>query len=91
MISLDIVRYDGKYLEVRVKGETYTLFVPLVNALSKDPDVEYISFDVDHPLTENVTFRLKARVDPLAVVERAVAKVVEELRSIEGQLFGGAV
>ncbi len=89
-MNIDIVRYDEKYLEIKVKGETYTLFVPLVNVLSKDPDVEYISFDVDHPLTENVTFRLRTRIDPLAVVERAVSKVVEELKSIEGQLFGGA-
>ncbi len=88
MIRLDIVKYDEKYLEVKVKGETYTLFTPLINLLSRDPDVEHVSLDVDHPLTENVTFRVRARVDPLIVLERAVNRVIEELKSMESQLLG---
>ncbi|MFB6490657.1 MAG: DNA-directed RNA polymerase subunit L [Thermoproteus sp. AZ2] len=87
-MSLEVVKLEDKYLELRVKGETHTLFSPLVEYLSKDPDVEYVTFDVDHPLLENVTFRLKTKEgSPLDAVKRAVEAILSDLESLEKSLL----
>lgn len=88
MLNLEILRLDDRYLEVRVKGESYTLFSPLVEYLSNDPDVEYVQFDVDHPLQENVYFKLKVRRGtPLEAVQRAVNTILADLEELEKGLL----
>jgi len=88
VFNLEILRLDDKYLEIKVKGETYTLFSPLVEYLSNDPDVEYVQFDVDHPLQENAYFKLKVRRGtPLEAVKRAVNSILADLEELEKSLF----
>lgn len=82
------MRLDDKHLEIKVKGESYTLFSPLVEYLSNDPDVEYVQFDVDHPLQENVYFKLKVRRgSPLEAVQRAVNTILADLEELEEGLL----
>jgi DNA-directed RNA polymerase subunit L len=88
VLNLEILRLDDRYLEIRVKGESYTLFSPLVEYLSNDPDVEYVQFDVDHPLQENVYFKLKVRRgSPLEAVQRAVNTILADLEELEEGLL----
>ena len=88
MLNLEILRLDDRYLEIRARGETYTLFSPLVEYLSNDPDVEYVQFDVDHPLQENVYFKVKVkRGNPLEAVQRAVNSILADLEELEKSLF----
>ena len=88
MFNLEILRLDDKYLEIKVKGESYTLFSPLVEYLTNDPDVEYVQFDVDHPLQENVYFKLKVRKGtPLEAVQRAVNTILTDLEELEKGLL----
>ncbi|AKT34542.1 DNA-directed RNA polymerase, subunit L [Pyrobaculum sp. WP30] len=88
MLNLEILRLDDKHLEVKLKGESYTLFSPLVEYLSNDPDVEYVQFDVDHPLQENVYFKLKVRRGtPLEAVQRAVNTILADLEELEKGLL----
>ncbi|ABL88951.1 DNA-directed RNA polymerase, subunit L [Pyrobaculum islandicum DSM 4184] len=88
MLQLEILKLDDKYLEVKVRGETYTLFSPLVEYLSNDPDVEYVQFDVDHPLQENVYFKVKVRRgNPIEVVQRAVNAIISDLEELEKSFF----
>lgn len=84
MLRLEIVKLDDKYLEIKARGDTYTLFSPLVEYLSNDPDVEYVQFDVDHPLQENVYFKVKVRRgSPLEAVKRAVGAILSDLEELE--------
>ncbi len=88
MLNLEILRLDDRYLEIRARGESYTLFSPLVEYLSNDPDVEYVQFDVDHPLQENVYFKLKVRRGtPLEAVQRAVNTILADLEELEKGLL----
>jgi len=88
VFNLEILRLDDKYLEIKVKGESYTLFSPLVEYLTNDPDVEYVQFDVDHPLQENVYFKLKVRKGtPLEAVQRAVNTILTDLEELEKGLL----
>ncbi|MCC6019760.1 MAG: DNA-directed RNA polymerase subunit L [Thermoproteaceae archaeon] len=84
MLQLEILKLDDKYLEIKARGDTYTLFPPIVEYLSRDPDVEYVQFDVDHPLLENVHFKVKVRSgNPLKAVERAVRAILQDLEELE--------
>jgi DNA-directed RNA polymerase subunit L len=88
VLNLEILRLDDKHLEIKVKGESYTLFSPLVEYLSNDPAVEYVQFDVDHPLQENVYFKLKVRRGtPLEAVQRAVNTILTDLEELEKSLL----
>jgi DNA-directed RNA polymerase subunit L len=88
VFNLEILRLDDKHLEIKAKGESYTLFSPLVEYLSNDPDVEYVQFDVDHPLQENVYFKLKVRRGtPLEAVQRAVNTILADLEELEKGLL----
>lgn len=88
MLQIEILRLDDHYLELKAKGDTYTLFSPLVEYLSSDSDVEYVQFDVDHPLQEDVYFKVKVRRgNPLEVVQRAVKAIVSDLEELEKSLF----
>ncbi len=88
MLNLEIVKYDQNYLEVMVKGETHTLFAPLLEYLLKHPDVEIAMYDVDHPLLQNVRFRLKTRNrDPVDVLREVVQAILKDIDSIKEQLL----
>ncbi|AET31680.1 DNA-directed RNA polymerase subunit L [Pyrobaculum ferrireducens] len=88
MLQIEILKLDDRYLEIKARGDTYTLFSPLVEYLSNDPDVEYVQFDVDHPLQENVYFKIKMkRGNPLDAVQRAVNAILSDLEELEKSFF----
>ena len=88
MLQIEILKLDDRYLEIKARGDTYTLFSPLVEYLSNDPDVEYVQFDVDHPLQENVYFKVKVRRgSPLEAVQRAVNAILSDLEELEKSFF----
>ncbi|MGB9704808.1 MAG: DNA-directed RNA polymerase subunit L [Pyrobaculum sp.] len=88
MLQIEILKLDDRYLEIKARGDTYTLFSPLVEYLSNDPDVEYVQFDVDHPLQENVYFKIKMRRgNPLDAVQRAVNAILSDLEELEKSFF----
>ncbi|MFB6470406.1 MAG: DNA-directed RNA polymerase subunit L [Vulcanisaeta sp. AZ3] len=90
MIKINIVKAEENYLEVIVQGETYTLFAPLVEYLLKNPDVEYAMFDVDHPLTQNVRFKIKTKSKPpLDVIKEAVSAIMNDINEMEKGFLGG--
>ncbi|WP_054856609.1 RpoL/Rpb11 RNA polymerase subunit family protein [Vulcanisaeta sp. JCM 16159] len=88
MIKINIVRAEDNYLEAVVQGETYTLFAPLIEYLLKRPDVEYAMYDVDHPLTQNVRFRIKTKgKPPLDVIKDAVNAILKDIEELENGFF----
>jgi DNA-directed RNA polymerase subunit L len=88
VLQIEILKLDDRYLEIKARGDTYTLFSPLVEYLSNDPDVEYVQFDVDHPLQENVYFKIKVRRgNPLEAVQRAVNAILSDLEELEKSFF----
>ncbi|MEM0370294.1 MAG: DNA-directed RNA polymerase subunit L [Pyrobaculum sp.] len=84
MLSIEVLNIDERSIEIKVKGETYTLFSPLVEYLSKDPDVQYVQLDVDHPLLENTYFKIGVRKgSPLEVLERTINTILKDLEELE--------
>ncbi len=72
-------------LEVRVKGETYTLIVPIAEKLSEFDEVVFAGYDVPHPLVEEgvIYLRVKEGVDPLLMLRRATEAVIREFEELE--------
>ncbi len=84
MLTISIVKYEKNYLELQVKGETHTLFAPLIEYLLKHPDVEYAMYDVDHPLLQNVKFRLKTKSrDPVEVIKEVVKQILNDVDTLK--------
>ncbi len=89
-IRISVVKYEDNYLEAIVQGETYTLFAPLIDYLLRHPEVEFAMYDVDHPLTQNVRFRLKTKNrPPLDVLREVVGQVIGDIEKLERGFLGG--
>ncbi len=72
-------------LEIRVKGETYTLIVPIAEKLSEFEEVLFAGYDVPHPLVEEgvIYLRVKEGVDPLLMLRKATEMVIREFEELE--------
>ena len=89
MLKIGVVKSEQNYLEIVVQGETHTLFAPLVEYLLKHPDVEFAMYDVDHPLTNNVKFRLRTRSRrPIEVLSEVISKIVSDIDEVGRGLLG---
>ncbi len=88
MLNISIIKYEQNYLELQVKGETHTLFAPLLEYLLKHPDVEYAMYDVDHPLLQNVRFRIKTKSkDPVEVIKEVVKQITEDIDKLRDSIL----
>ncbi len=83
-MEVEVLRLDDKYLELRARGDTYTLFSPIVEYLSNDPQVEYVQLDVDHPLMESVYFKMKTRGgNPLEILQKTIDTILTHVEELE--------
>ncbi|OYT25311.1 MAG: DNA-directed RNA polymerase subunit L [Thermoprotei archaeon ex4572_64] len=87
MLRVRVTRLEDNYLEAIVQGETHTLFAPLIDYLLKHPDVEYAMYDVDHPLLQNVKFRLKTRSrNPVDILREVINSIISDVEELEKKL-----
>lgn len=87
MLKINIVKYDRNYLEAIIQGETHTLFAPLIEYLLNNPDVEYAMYDVDHPLLQNVRFRIKTKnKEPIEVIKETIQLILRDIQEFEEKL-----
>lgn len=94
-VKVKNIKLSNDYLEVLIEGEDYTTMSPLLTYILQDPDVEFATFDMDHPLLRNITLRIKTKgKDPLKVLEDAINRILSDIGSIEEGLMrqlGGSV
>ncbi len=87
MLRVRVTRLEDNYLEAIVQGETHTLFAPLTDYLLKHPDVEYAMYDVDHPLLQNVKFRLKTKNrNPVDILREVINNIISDVEELEKKL-----
>lgn len=94
-VKVKNIKLSNDYLEVLIEGEDYTTMSPLLTYILQDPDVEFATFDMDHPLLRNITLKIKTKgKDPLKVLEDAINRILSDIGSIEEGLMrqlGGSV
>ncbi|ABW02362.1 DNA-directed RNA polymerase subunit L [Caldivirga maquilingensis] len=87
-IKVKSIKLSGDYMEVTVEGEDYTVMSPLLTYILQDPEVEFATFDMDHPLLRNITLKLRTKgKDPLKVLEDAVNRILNDIGELEGKLM----
>lgn len=87
-IRVKSIKIEGNSLEVVVENEDYTVLAPLLTYLLQDPDVEYATYTIDHPLLRNAVIRVRTRgsKDPVKAIEDAVNKILADIDSVSSQL-----
>lgn len=87
-IKVKDIKLNGNYMEVTVEGEDYTVMSPLLTYILQDPEVEFATFDMDHPLLRNITLKIKTKgKDPLKVLEDAVNRILNDIGELENKLM----
>ncbi len=87
-IKVKNIKLNGNYMEVTVEGEDYTVMSPLLTYILQDPEVEFATFDMDHPLLRNITLKIKTKgKDPLKVLEDAVNRILNDIGELENKLM----
>ncbi len=84
-MEVEVKEKSNTELEVRVKGETYTLIVPIAEKLSEFDEVVFAGYDVPHPLVEEGVIYLRVREgsDPLSLLRKATEMVIKEFEELE--------
>lgn len=87
-IAVRDVKLGENYLEIVLEGEDYTVMVPLLTYILQDNEVEYATYDMDHPLLRRITLKIKTKgKDPLKVLEDAVNRILGDIGQIEDELM----
>jgi DNA-directed RNA polymerase subunit L len=75
-VKINIVKQEGKYMEMEFSGEGHTLLNLLQDSLLEDKNVEMAGYSKPHPLMDRSTLfiRLKRGARHLEAVKKAVAK-----------------
>ena len=85
-ITVQVTRRGKNEVEIRIRGETYTIVDPLVSMLHR-MGVEFAGYDVPHPLVEeSILFVRTGEGDPLKVVKEAIDKLEEEYKELSESL-----
>lgn len=85
-ITVQVTRRGENEVEIRIRGETYTIIDPLVSMLHR-MGVEFAGYDVPHPLVEESVLFVRTREgDPVEVVREAIVRLEEEYRELSESL-----
>ena len=75
-MKINIVKQEGKYMEMEFSGEGHTLLNLLQDSLLEDKNVEMAGYSKPHPLMDrsNLFIRLRRGERHLDTIKKAVAK-----------------
>ena len=84
-MEVEVKEKSPNEIHIYVRGETYTLLVPIAEELNSMDDVEFAGYDVPHPLKEEGILYLRVREgkDPRSILKEAVGKIIEEYENLE--------
>jgi DNA-directed RNA polymerase subunit L len=74
-VKINIVKQEGKYMEMEFSGEGHTLLNLLQDSLLEDKNVEMAGYSKPHPLMDrsNLFIRLRRGERHLDTIKKAVA------------------
>ena len=81
-MELITIKKSAKELELEIVGETETLLNPITEVLLEYDDVDYASYQSDHP--ESNKRRLYIRVkkgNPVEILKKAVKQLEDEIKT----------
>ena len=80
-MEIQIIEKGPNILKFKVIGEVHTLLNPLRIELSKDDDVAFVAYKIEHPLVDSAIFIVKTKEgDPLEAIKRAIERILNILK-----------
>ncbi len=81
-MEIQVIEKKDNRLLFKIKGETHTFVLALKDALSKNPDVDITSYEIDHPLigVPEVLVQTKKK-DPIKVVLETIQEMKKNIDS----------
>ena len=94
-MRMKLLKKDKRSMEIELLDEDTTLLTPLLEALLKDPKVDYATFYREHPLLENYKIYVRVKEGKPQTALKRAAKAVgknyeEALKKVERILNEGA-
>jgi len=83
-LKLRVLRLTDREVKLEVEGEGYTFLGALQDIFVNDPRVEFVGYNVPHPLISKATFTL--RVTPENDLRDVLKTGVEALKDRLGEL-----
>ncbi|MCD6444340.1 DNA-directed RNA polymerase subunit L [Candidatus Bathyarchaeota archaeon] len=83
-MKLRVLRFTDREVKLEVEGEGYTFLSALQDIFVDDPRVEFVGYNVPHPLISKATFTL--RVTPGNELRDVLKTGVEALKNRLGEL-----
>jgi DNA-directed RNA polymerase subunit L len=85
-MQFSIIRMSKTELEVELDELDPTLTELIAEKLNTYKDVEFAASKWEHPLVGNPKLFVKAKKDPLKLVEKAIDELEKELKKIDKEL-----
>ena len=86
MKLLNVLKHTKKELEVEFEGDDPTLLEIVVGKLNERDDVEFAAYSWKHPLIKKQTLYVRAKEEPLKIVEEVIKEAVKELKKVAKQI-----
>ncbi len=79
-MNIKVLNEDKNFLELLLEGQRHTVPNLLKSRLAKNPEVEFVSYKLEHPLDKAVKFVIRtAKKDPKKVLIEACKEIESEL------------
>jgi DNA-directed RNA polymerase subunit L len=81
-MKLEIIKNEKDTLEFFIEGERHTLTNLLKETLSKNNDVEFVAYKLDHPIDQKARFILKAK-NPKKALISAIDEIQKQINTFK--------
>lgn len=81
-LELPILRKEGNYYEIVSEKESHTLGNLMQTLLYKNPEIDYVSYHIDHPLLSKMIVKFQTKSEPEKVLEKVKNESLELCETI---------
>jgi DNA-directed RNA polymerase subunit L len=84
-LKINVLKHEGNELRVELVGEGHSFCNALQSALLRDGTLEFVGYNISHPLVANPIFYIRAKEgrDPYGALLNAAETLKKELSQIQ--------
>jgi len=90
-LEIEVLESGQNYLEFKIKGERHTFPQLLKHYLLKDPNVEFASYKLEHPLDKDALFIVRMKkgkpIQALREANKNMLADIKEFKKKVGEAF----
>lgn len=86
-MEVSLLKNTKTELEVKIRGASETLLIPLLNKTLADPKVDYASYYTGHIILDDPRFYLRTKkAAPHKVLKTAVNSVLKDIATVQKKI-----